>query len=271
MGLSEAVARAYRDAEYAVLEPSFVFRIGERSAALDALLARTGAPGAAFLTAANPQSERKSAAENRAAQAELEKALAGANYSRCPAEGRDPRGAWPPEPAFLVPGLPRFEAAALGRRFRQNALVYAWQGSAPQLVDLTGPVRVVLDTNVWLDWLVFNDASIKPLRAAVAAGRVEICIDEPCAAELAEVLQRPFKRPFDAAAAMQECFRLSKSIEHGESIGQLPKCRDLDDQKFLVAAASAGAEALLTKDEALLDLAQHIPRFRIVKPVDFES
>src|SRR6185369_12040878 len=142
MGLSEALERAYREADYAVLEPPFVLHIGERSAELDALLERSGAPAAAYLTAANPKSERKSAAENRAALAELEKALAGANYSRCPAESRDPRGEWPPEPAFLVPGLPRFEAAALGRRFGQNAVVYAWKGSAPRLVDLTGPMRV---------------------------------------------------------------------------------------------------------------------------------
>jgi putative PIN family toxin of toxin-antitoxin system len=269
MGLSEEVARAYRDADYAVLEPPFVLRIGERSADLDALLARSGAPAAAFLTAVNPKSERKSAEENRAALAELEKALAGANYSRCPAEGRDPRGEWPPEPGFLVPGLPRFEAAALGRRFRQNAIVYIEKRGAAELVDLTGPVRVVLDTNVWLDWLVFDDPSIKPLRESVAAGRVEICIDDACAAELAEVLKRPFKRSFDAADAMQECFRLCTVTKSEEPVGQLPQCRDADDQKFLIAAAAAGAEALITKDEALLELARRKPPFRIVKPKDF--
>jgi putative PIN family toxin of toxin-antitoxin system len=269
MGLSEALARAYRDADYAVLEPPFVFHIAERSAELDALLARSGASGAAFLTAVNAKSERKSAEENRAAMGELEQTLAGANYSRCPAEGRDPRGEWPPEPAFLVPGLPRFEAAALGRRFRQNAVVYIETGGMPELVDLTGPVRVVLDTNVWLDWLVFDDPSMKPLREAAAAGRVEICIDEACAAELAEVLQRPFKRSFDPAAAMQECLGLCTSTKGEESVGQLPVCRDPDDQKFLLAAAACGAEALITKDSALLELARRKPPFRIVKPKDF--
>jgi putative PIN family toxin of toxin-antitoxin system len=268
MGLSEEVARAYRDADYAVLEPPFVLRIGERSADLDALLARSGAPAAAFLTAVNPKSERKSAEENRAALAELEKALAGANYSRCPAEGRDPRGEWPPEPGFLVPGLPRFEAAALGRRFRQNAIVYIEKRGAAELVDLTGPVRVVLDTNVWLDWLVFDDPSIKPLRESVAAGRVEICIDDACAAELAEVLKRPFKRSFDAADAMQECLRVCV-LANEVFENKLPICRDPDDQKFLITAAAAGAEALITKDAALLELARRKPPFRIVKPKDF--
>ena len=31
---------------------------------------------------------------------------------------------------------------------------------------MAGHVRLVLDTNIWLDWLVFDDASAAPLRAA---------------------------------------------------------------------------------------------------------
>ena len=269
MALSKSLADAYQDAEYALLEPPLAFRIGEPSAPLDALLARFGAASGVFLTAVNPRSERKSAEENRAALAELEKTLAAANYSRCPAEGRDPRRRWPSEPGFFVPGLPRGDAAALGRRFRQNAIVYAERGSAPRLVDLTGPVRIVLDTNVWLDWLVFDDPSLAPLRSALAAGRVEIVIDESCAAELAEVLKRPFRRAFDPSLAMRECLRLSVFSRESFSGKNLPSCRDPDDQKFLEAAAAAQAEVLLTKDEALLELARRKPPFRIADPKKF--
>ena len=45
-------------------------------------------------------------------------------------------------------------------------------------------LRLILDTNIWLDWLVFGDPSIAPIRAAVAAKRAEVFIDAACEAEL---------------------------------------------------------------------------------------
>ena len=50
-------------------------------------------------------------------------------------------------------------------------------------------MRLVLDTNVWLDWLAFDDPGVAPLKAAVAEGRAEIYIDEiidSCSPALAE-------------------------------------------------------------------------------------
>ena len=32
--------------------------------------------------------------------------------------------------------------------------------------------RAVLDTNIWLDWLVFDNAEMAPLKAARSAGRL---------------------------------------------------------------------------------------------------
>jgi hypothetical protein len=45
----------------------------------------------------------------------------------------------------------------------------------------------------------------------------------------------------------------------------LPRCSDPDDQKLLHLAAAAGADALVTKDAALLELRRKAP-FRIVTP-----
>ena len=45
--------------------------------------------------------------------------------------------------------------------------------------------RLVLDTHVWLDWLVFEDPGIVPIRNAVGTGRVEVYVDAVCEAELA--------------------------------------------------------------------------------------
>lgn len=144
--------------------------------------------------------------------------------------------------------------------------------------DLTGRLRLVLDTNVWLDWLVFDDPSMAPIRSAVAAGRLEVFIDEVCAAELADVLTRKLgRRQLDAsaqAAALAECRRVARPIAaRGETV-PLPKCRDTDDQKFLEAAAAAHADVLITKDQALLELSRRRtgpPPFRIVTPHAFAA
>jgi putative PIN family toxin of toxin-antitoxin system len=136
-------------------------------------------------------------------------------------------------------------------------------------------LRLVLDTNVWLDWLVFADPCMAPIRAAHAAGRVTIFIDEPCAAELARVLARRLgRRSLDdsgQAAAMAECRRISKFIQEKSEPKGLPACRDPDDQKFLEAAAAARADILLTKDAALLELARRKLPFRILTPQAFSA
>ena len=141
------------------------------------------------------------------------------------------------------------------------------------MVLLTGKLKLVLDTNAWLDWLVFDDPCMAPVREAVAAGRAAIFIDEACAAELERVLARPFgRRSLDAAgqaAAMAAARGFSVLIEKKWEGKGLPACRDPDDQKFLEAAAAAQADMLITKDAALLELARRKPPFRILLPQEF--
>ena len=140
-------------------------------------------------------------------------------------------------------------------------------------------MRLVLDTNVWLDWLVFDDPSIAPIKAAVAAKRAEVFIDAACEAELERALAYDFgrKRTLDAAgrdACLALCRRVARRIEGavpGAEGARLPACRDPDDQKFLEAALAAGAEFLLTKDRALLDLATRALPFRILTPEGFAT
>src|SRR6266849_2288641 len=125
-------------------------------------------------------------------------------------------------------------------------------------------LRLVLDTNVWLDWLVFDDRAIAPIRAAVAANRAEIFIDAACEAELERALGYDLgkKRTLDPAgrgACLAERRRVARRIDSAmpeAERARLPACRDPDDQKFLAAALAARAGFLVTKDRALLDLAR---------------
>jgi len=130
-------------------------------------------------------------------------------------------------------------------------------------------VRIVLDTQVWLDWLVFDDPSLAALREAHAAGRVDVVIDEACEAELQRVLAYDLGRHSLSPQAQAQCIErlraVARRVNGGDGAG-LPRCRDPDDQKFLALAAGSGAQLLVSKDRAVLALARRVAGFRIVAP-----
>jgi hypothetical protein len=134
--LSPELVDAYRNAEYVVFaDPHVVIRIGEKNAEVDALISAEGATTAAFVTAANPGGERRSDMENGVANAALQNFVAAAGYPHCWGQGRDANGSWS-EPSFLVIGIYRANAEALGQLFEQNAIVFCELGRAPELVLL---------------------------------------------------------------------------------------------------------------------------------------
>lgn len=140
-------------------------------------------------------------------------------------------------------------------------------------------MRLVLDTNIWLDWLVFDDAGIAPLRDAVTRGAAQVFVSPACEAELERVLAYPLQRvkldPTRQAAAKARCRALATHHPHAQAVPAvipLPRCADPDDQMFLELARDVRADALITRDRALLALAYHHPRrlpFRILTPAQF--
>ena len=134
--MNKELIEQYRDSDYVVLtKPELVLRVGEPSERLDRLLEEHGAESAVFVTAANPRSEKKSAAENAEAMGALEGILAAAGYPRYPGEGRNEERTWR-EPSVLAVGIYRENAEALGRLFGQNAVVFIEVGKAPELLLL---------------------------------------------------------------------------------------------------------------------------------------
>jgi predicted nucleic acid-binding protein len=128
--------------------------------------------------------------------------------------------------------------------------------TAPDLL----PPRVVLDTNVVLDLLVFGDARARPLHAALQAGHLQALATEATLFELADVLGRPFLAPWGVPAE-QVLSTLRGWSPHMAAAGTspvppAPRCRDADDQKFIDLALAAGARWLFSHDRALLALAK---------------
>lgn len=124
------------------------------------------------------------------------------------------------------------------------------------------PRRLVLDTNIVIDLLHFADPATVWLNAPIADGRVRCFATQECIDELASVLPRPQFR-LDAAAVERILARylelvtlVDVSTLDAAVIDAIPRCRDRDDQKFLVIAASVQADLLITRDRELLRLAR---------------
>ena len=127
---------------------------------------------------------------------------------------------------------------------------------------IASPVRVVLDTNTWLDLLWFRDPRCAALSAALADGRVCAVTDAACRDEWLRVLAYP-KLGIGEAERAGLCAQLDAIavvIDANVPAVGLPRCKDADDQKFLELAHGARAAALCTRDAELLALAKRCRR-----------
>ena len=120
--------------------------------------------------------------------------------------------------------------------------------------------RVVLDTNVLLDFWVFDDAAARPLRSAVEDGRVIAVRSGDTVDEFTQVILRErFDLPAETRfGILRDWDRLASAVER---VFPAPfACSDRDDQMVLDLAYTARADWLVTKDKALLKLARRARR-----------
>lgn len=142
---------------------------------------------------------------------------------------------------------------------------------------MSPPLRLVIDTNVVMEMLHYADPRSRPLLAAIEDGRASGFTTGECLEELRRVLGYPaFALDAVGAARLMERYRKMVTV-WPEEIGpppRLPLCRDRDDQKFLVLAARAKADLLLTRDKELLRFARRRYQalgFGIVTPEGFPA
>ena len=135
-GPDSALDAAYRRTRYEVDAPGglLVLQIDAPSVGLAELHRQLGVTQSAFLTAWNPRSVPRMAAQNAAALGRLRLRIAELGAEPWPGRGRDPTGAWPAEESLFVPGLEIGIAGALAADFGQNALVYAAADAVPRLL-----------------------------------------------------------------------------------------------------------------------------------------
>ena len=122
------------------------------------------------------------------------------------------------------------------------------------------PRRIVLDTNIVMDLLHFDDRHTQPLRGAIDDGQLQCFTDGECLAELERVTGYPaFALDAPARQSLFESYQrlVTRCDADTTEDYPLPRCRDEDDQKFLILAARCGADLLITRDKLLLKLAHH--------------
>jgi putative PIN family toxin of toxin-antitoxin system len=137
-------------------------------------------------------------------------------------------------------------------------------------------VKLVLDTNVVIDWLVFDDEFLASFREQVQSRSVQVITHTPAVDELRRVLGYPIlKLDVERQASVLEKYLALASFADGAPTAAapaaavapaelppgFPRCRDSDDDPFLWLAWRAGADALVSRDKAVLKLAKRARKF----------
>ena len=119
---------------------------------------------------------------------------------------------------------------------------------------------MVLDTNTVLDWLVFRDAAMAPVVAALEAGNLQWLACMAMRDELARTLayRSLVKWAPDSVHALASFDRHALMLPTPPPAPQHLRCSDPDDQVFLDLALTHHAHWLLTHDRALLRLARRV-------------
>ena len=114
-------------------------------------------------------------------------------------------------------------------------------------------IRVVIDTNIWISFLIGK--TISGLSEAIISDQVIVLFSNDLFSELIEVLNRPkFKKYFSASAIEELIALLYEKVELIEIINHFNDCRDPKDNFLLDLAISGHANYLVTGDTDLLIL-----------------
>ena len=128
---------------------------------------------------------------------------------------------------------------------------------------------IVLDTNVVLDILHFDDTLSRPLRGALETGKLRGAVSEATFGEWTRVLAYPaFRLAAARQAELAAMYRAWCEFFTPPAVTGVARCRDRDDQKFLDLAAGLQIP-LVSKDRAVLKLRRRRhPQPRIFTPPD---
>ena len=118
-------------------------------------------------------------------------------------------------------------------------------------------ITVVFDTNVLLDLFVFNDFRVLHLKQALIEKRIDAVASHKTLEEFVDVIARPLfcLDQSNQDHIWKQWHSLSRVLQDSELIKAPWQCQDPDDQIFLDLAYTVKPCILMSKDNAVLKLA----------------
>ncbi len=127
------------------------------------------------------------------------------------------------------------------------------------------PVRIVLDTNIFISALVYGGIPEKTLRV-VLAKEIQVIISPVLQAELIDVITKKFPLSLADMYLLEEEMQRSFVIVRPHIT--LDVARDKDDNRLLEAAVEGSCDFIITGDEDLLALGKY-KNIKIVTATQF--
>jgi hypothetical protein len=133
--MDQNLLEAYSKTNYHVFNPKLLINIGKQNLELNTFLKENNYETWCYITAWNPLSESNFTIEENAS---FNKRLSFdiKDYPNYLGEGKDADGIWPAEESYLVCKISREKSIELGKKYKQNALVFGTINKVAELIVL---------------------------------------------------------------------------------------------------------------------------------------
>lgn len=132
---------------------------------------------------------------------------------------------------------------------------------------------VVLDTNILLDIFVFNDERALQLKKALFDKATQFLASQKTIEEFVDVISRPlFKLDKQTQTAILAQWQSIAEQQDDSNLASAPwQCQDPDDQIFLDLAYQLRPTILISKDNAVLQIAHRAASENILITSDYNA
>lgn len=132
---------------------------------------------------------------------------------------------------------------------------------------------VVLDTNILLDIFVFNDERALQLKKALFDKATQFLASQKTIEEFSDVISRPlFKLDKQTQTAILAQWQSIAEQQDDSNLASAPwQCQDPDDQIFLDLAYQLRPTILISKDNAVLQIAHKAASENILITSDYNA